>query len=576
MNGTTIILWITIFIIGVIAIILVKLHYRGAELEKDEKPILSKESINNLMPNRSEDTSQQHSTSYSQQFQENVADPNSIEVIEDYNPITEVEENNYKNIEYESQNQILINYENQIKKTQEPMKEYQVEIMTQDNNEKHELKDLFTIDELIKESKRKDSEREKEAQRINNEEDEELNELKESIRKRKENEEIEDKLIEEILADEEIGKILEESEPDNAEEVNNIENVIEDEKPQAETIENIISEESEEKSEPSEKTVTPEVKEQTIPDTITKKPKEETIADALTEEPKEESVQEVLDVETIEDVIKEEASESENKPEVPSVASPKDIEEAITTASQEVEEKEIEEISESHDITDALLNSQEESVEEEIKEPTLKTPTKVGESEDNFGSPIDDSNLFKDETANELDYRNDLNKIKNTIRGSKLFQDVKERLRPEHEPEVDPIADLEENYIRNVNEYEDEYAPIINETHDEFGEYYEPDYDEAIRQENTRKLFESHNSPAPKIEVAEPKTNVIKSKPSRDNIKIQINNSEEVLKKGDEIIFKHDGETYSSQVYAINGDEISVRYRRKDIKIKPEDVKKIY
>ena len=576
MNGTTIILWITIFIIGVIAIILVKLHYRGAELEKDEKPILSKESINNLMPNRSEDTSQQHSTNYSQQFQENVADPNSIEVIEDYNPITEVEENNYKNIEYESQNQILINYENQIKKTQEPMKEYQVEIMTQDNNEKHELKDLFTIDELIKESKRKDSEREKEAQRINSEEDEELNELKESIRKRKENDEIEDKLIEEILADEEIGKILEESETDNAEEVNNIENVIEDEKPQAETIENIISEESEEKSEPSEKTVTPEVKEQTIPDTITEKPKEETIADALTEEPKEESVQEVLDVETIEDVIKEETSESENKPEVPSVASPKDIEEAITTASQEVEEKEIEEISESHDITDALLNSQEESVEEEIKEPTLKTPTKVGEREDNFGSPIDDSNLFKDEPANELDYRNDLNKIKNTIRGSKLFQDVKERLRPEHEPEVDPIADLEENYIRNVNEYEDEYAPIINETHDEFGEYYEPDYDEAIRQENTRKLFESHNSPAPKIEVAEPKTNVIKSKPSRDNIKIQINNSEEVLKKGDEIIFKHDGETYSSQVYAINGDEISVRYRRKDIKIKPEDVKKIY
>ena len=576
MNGTTIILWITIFIIGVIAIILVKLHYRGAELEKDEKPILSKESINNLMPNRSEDTSQQHSTSYSQQFQENVPASSPIEVIEDYNPITEVEENNYKNIEYESQNQILINYENQIKKTQEPMKEYQVEIMTQDNNEKHELKDLFTIDELIKESKRKDSEREKEAQRINSEEDEELNELKESIRKRKENEEIEDKLIEEILADEEIGKILEESETDNAEEVNNIENVIEDEKPQAETIENIISEESEEKSEPSEKTVTPEVKEQAIPDTITEKPKEETIADALTEEPKEESVQEVLDVETIEDVIKEEASESENKPEVPSVASPKDIEEAITTASQEVEEKEIEEISESHDITDALLNSQEESVEEEIKEPTLKTPTKVSESEDNFGSPIDDSNLFKDEPANELDYRNDLNKIKNTIRGSKLFQDVKERLRPEHEPEVDPIADLEENYIRNVNEYEDEYAPIINETHDEFGEYYEPDYDEAIRQENTRKLFESHNSPAPKIEVAEPKTNVIKSKPSRDNIKIQINNSEEVLKKGDEIIFKHDGETYSSQVYAINGDEISVRYRRKDIKIKPEDVKKIY
>ena len=76
--------------------------------------------------------------------------------------------------------------------------------------------------------------------------------------------------------------------------------------------------------------------------------------------------------------------------------------------------------------------------------------------------------------------------------------------------------------------------------------------------------------------MAEPKVDAIKPKPARASLKIQINNNEEVLKKGDEIIFRHDGETYSSQVYAINGDEISVRYRRKDIKIKPEDVKKIY
>jgi hypothetical protein len=78
------------------------------------------------------------------------------------------------------------------------------------------------------------------------------------------------------------------------------------------------------------------------------------------------------------------------------------------------------------------------------------------------------------------------------------------------------------------------------------------------------------------VKKVEPVLNTIKPKPSRENIKIQLNNSEVVLKKGDEIIFKHDGETYSSQVYAINGDDISVRYRRKDIKIKPQDVKKIY
>jgi len=254
--------------------------------------------------------------------------------------------------------------------------------------------------------------------------------------------------------------------------------------------------------------------------------------------------------------------------ETPSVASQKDIEEAISSASQEVEEKEIEEISESDNITDVLLNS-EDNVQEEIKEPALKSPTKISEKSDDFGAPIDDSNLFEPEETNELDYRNDLNKIKNTIKGSKIFQDVKERLRPE--PEYSPINDLEENYIRNVNEYEDEYAPIINETHDEFGEYYEPNYDEAIREQNTRKLFEKSE-----VKKVEPVLNTIKPKPSRENIKIHLNNSEVVLKKGDEIIFKHDGETYSSQVYAINGDDISVRYRRKDIKIKPQDVKKIY
>ena len=49
-----------------------------------------------------------------------------------------------------------------------------------------------------------------------------------------------------------------------------------------------------------------------------------------------------------------------------------------------------------------------------------------------------------------------------------------------------------------------------------------------------------------------------------------------MLKKGDEIIFNYAGETYSSQVYAINGDDISVKYRRKNVTIKAEDVKKIY
>ena len=82
------------------------------------------------------------------------------------------------------------------------------------------------------------------------------------------------------------------------------------------------------------------------------------------------------------------------------------------------------------------------------------------------------------------------------------------------------------------------------------------------------------NSPEP--ELAKPIIGEIKDKPSRDNIKVTIGNAEFVNKKGDEIIFNHQGETYSSQVYAIKGDDIHVRYRRQNITIKPEDVKKVY
>ena len=55
-----------------------------------------------------------------------------------------------------------------------------MDIMNQNKDDKTELKDLFTIDELIKESKRKDNEREKEQAT----EDTELTELKESIAKK--------------------------------------------------------------------------------------------------------------------------------------------------------------------------------------------------------------------------------------------------------------------------------------------------------------------------------------------------------------------------------------------------------
>ena len=538
MNGTTILLWIAIFVIGAVATVGVKRHYGNAEIGKNEKSSLSKENKKGLFSFGNKNDSNKS----------RLSQPNlnytTQEAPKDNYPVEEIKTSTPQNIEYESPNQVLIDYENEVKKFHEPMTQNQIDIMTSNNeqNEKHELKDLFTIDELIKESKRKDSEREKESQKIETEA-EDTTEIKESILKKQENDEVEEKLIEEILADEEIGELL------NAEA----------EEESGESIQDIIDS-AESKVETAEET-----KEETIQDIIDsteakEETKEETIQDIIDNvEAEKESVQDVLDV--------------EETPEVPEPATQKDIAEAITNASQEIEEEKEEEIgfSENEGITDAVLNS-----EEEIKQPTLKSPTKI----DEIKEPIDDTNLHTPkQEENDLDYRKDLAKITNTIRGSRLFQDVKEKIRPS-EPETDPIADLEENYIRTVNDYEDayvdEYEPIINETHDEFGEEYEPFYDEdAIREENTRRLMKTVER-VPEPEVAKPVIETIKPKPARENIKIKMGNADMVLKKGDEIIFKHDGETYSSQVYAINGDDISVRYRRKDIIIKPEDVKKIY
>ena len=466
MNVMTIILWITILLIGVIAIILVKLHFQKDELEYDNSSIIpGMDNIQEkLSPNDNSNSQYFSNTQDAVNLRSEGSNP-----IDEYGGyiIPEERTNNVQDIEYESQNQVLINYDDKVEKFQEPMKENQMVIMNQRNNDKkHELKDLFTIDELINESKRKDDERQKESQKINNEKDD-LTEIKESIQKNKE-----------------------------------------------------------------EKTV--------------KQVPTHDIADAI------------------------KSSEETADEKVPN-ASQKEIEEVITKATKEEEKEEKVE-----GITEALLNT-----EKEISEPSLKSPSKIDdvsvlEAKDKdykFGAPLEESELFTsdEDEMNDLDYRKDLAKITNTIKKSKLLQDVKEKLNPESE-EI-PLVD--ETYIRNANEYE-EYEPIINETHADYDASYEEYHraqDQRLRQDNTRKVF---NMSKNEIEKPTSRINPIKSKPARDNIKIKISNSEYVLKKGDEIIFNYAGETYSSQVYAINGDDISVKYRRKNVTIKAEDVKKIY
>ena len=481
MSIITILIWITIAIIAAIAIIVVKLHYRGDELEHEEGSILpSGKGINDILSigkNNNHAKENNSSKNAPRSLSPNTPKENHRNLFskstetksnDDSYIVPEVETDNVTSYEYESQNQVLINYDNNVKKFQEPIKQSQMDIMTQNNKDTSELKDLFTIDELIKESKRKDSEREKESQTIRKDEDDaELNEIKESIKNKTQK-----PLIEEVIAED---------------------------------------------------------KDET-------KTQEPLIEEAIAEDKDEKVIEEPAEIKT------------------PSLASQKDIDEAITTASQE-SEKEVESISEDDNITDTLLK------QEEIAEPALKTPSKVEKTEDN---PMD------------LDYRKDLDKVKNKITSSKLFKEVKDKLNSEPEEIPLPKDDvLQEEFIRNVSEY-DEYEPIINETYMDIDDgTYEDYHSQKIRQENTKRVFKTAQNSS-KAEVSQPAVSEIKSKPERDNVKITINNTELVLKKGDEIIYNHDGETYSSQVYAITGDDISVRYRGKNIKIKTSDVKKIY
>ena len=494
MNETTILIWINIIIVAIIAILIVKIYYKRNEDKNNDVSILSGES--NLMESLSNAKSKilgstsnlsKNDTPSSNSIHNSYNDPASLRKMgsapEDYDVyiVPDTAENNTQvTYEYESPNQVVVSYSDDVKKFQEPIKQNQMDIMTQSNkDDKHELKDLFTIDELIKESKRKDSEREKESKKINKEE-EDLTDIKESIKMKKE-----ESLIEEVIDDQ----------------------PVEDSK--KETISDIIGEES--------------------------------------------------------------SAEPEAKP----LDSQKDIDKAIETATNESEE-EVEDIAKKSDITDVLIDSESE---EEIKSPALKSPTKISEKDDitilpgedadyKFGGQLEDSELFNDD-MNDLDYRKDIAKVTNKLKNSKLLQDVRDKLTSDNDYEDDYSN---EDFIRSVKEY-DEYEPIINETHDnyepEFDGIATVDVDKRIREENTRKILKKQKEE--KLNIAP-----IKNKPSRDNIKIQLNNNEVVLKKGAEIIFRHDGETYSSKVYAINGDDISVRYRRKQITIKPEDVKKIY
>ncbi len=223
MNETLIIVWVVIAIIGVISIVMVKRYYKEKEEETNHIEMVSNP-LSDIMSENDDIKKQSNPISniFSKDEEPNIdLRKEGTEPEKEFNPyIAPKNEENIpnRNISYSSQNQVLINYDDTVQKFQEPITDNQRDIMSQNTKEpssvtfkkttenKHELKDLFTIDELIKESKRKDDEREKESKTIKKE-TEDNSDIKESIKKNKEaKEKTENKEEEEKTENKDIAK----------------------------------------------------------------------------------------------------------------------------------------------------------------------------------------------------------------------------------------------------------------------------------------------------------------------------------------------------------------------------------
>ena len=224
----------------------------------------------------------------------------------------------------------------------------------ENDEEKHELKDLFTIDELIKESKRKDDERDKESKTINKE-PEDNSDIKESIIKRKESG-VEDSLIEEVID-------FDDSENDG------------DSNPSIEKMHEIAD------------AIKSPGSDDLAPDSIASQASINEAINSATTENKEETP-EISETKTITDAVI-------NKEETPKEETT--IQETLTPVEDKKETK-------VESINDVITKK-----EDKITAPPLKTPTKVeedsvsilsGADEDyEFGASIDSSNLFEDENG---------------------------------------------------------------------------------------------------------------------------------------------------------------------------------
>lgn len=504
MLGNTELILINIFVICVISVIIVKLYYRKhAEADTDIKifnrgpdggffarknkhetnTIIQQNEIHSAphyeAPNVQRTIQNNPAYSYGQPKPQNKPNPYAVNPNYSYNNniIQQKEGDTMSNMKQDENKDITkkineMDSDRLVTTDQSTKKETYTEIVEEQPKQKdNKLKDLFTIDELIKESKRKSK---------NNSATKTV-----PVEDKKE-----EKEIPRFLSDEEKEKMKAH--------IDEMESELNDAKAKKDLEDSVKRVETETVSEVLDKSESP------INTPVLRTPKKS--------------------AESLDDVVKETVAEkiAEYPPEV-------------------------DQSTKQSTYTD-IVEQEPQNVDQPLKDDLFEETT------------MDDSNLFSDEDEeyDELDYRKDLARITNKVKNSKIFSNVKNKLSTEEED--DPAID--EEFLRNVRSYD--------ETEEEGEDAYE-EYDEYETYEDPYIRYEPE---APKIETA--KDLHIKEVPKTDKLQLKINNNDAILRKGDEIIYKYNGDTYSSKVFDIVGDDISVKFRGKHITIKPSDVKKIF
>lgn len=544
MDENTTLILINIFIIGLIAIILVKLYYRRHE-EKDKDIDLSSwiKSLNKNKddykpPSHDKNKLNYYNKNINQKFntptQNKINSPNNNELYnnldkvnfhDEINPLTSKKTNIYEdNMNQNNKNTEKINFGNNInidktekkdiaekisqknntplinedqstkKETYEQLNNDEKEIKIQNTTPDHELKDLFTIDELIKKSKRKDSKRNK---------NEEPNTTKTTT-----------------------------TTTPSAESKPNTEDITLKEQKTPESrlnAENLTLKETNSKNDMENNT-----------DNYSKID----IIDKSDENQSEIPLKSPTKVEPI-NIIKE------------------NVEEKIEQLPQPVDQSTKKELYENEEpLNQPNIGFPDQPLDENLFEDNIIIENNTTSQEEDFSNEFNE-NINYDP---ELDYTKDLEKITNKFKNSKIFNTAKNKIFPnENEDEY-----MDEDFIRNVRSYgEPEYETNENNSYESndiaviepiHNDKYDEVVDEKIREENTKKLN--------KIEI--------KEAPSKKSINFRLNNNNVTLNTDDEIIFNFNDESYSSRVYKITGEDITVKFRNRYITIKPSDIKKIF